>query len=390
MFSSRTDWNLAPNRLAQRVAEMRVAGRELVDLTGSNPTRVGLGVLDESWLQPLAHADGIRYDPDPRGLLRAREAVAEYYTGRHVRVEPGRIFLSSGTSEAYSNLFRLLLNPGEGILVPTPSYPLFDLLGAINDVELIPYSLHHDGRWWIDVSGLEQSVTPACRAIMIVSPNNPTGSLLRPEERDELCRIAAAHELALISDEVFADFVLDPAQCPAPCMAAEDRVLSFTLGGLSKSLGLPQMKVAWTVVSGPDPVADEACRRLEVVADTYLSVNTPAQVALPQWLASAPVAQTAIMNRITANLAQCRSAVADAGTLLEPEGGWSVVLRVPSMRSDEEWCLLLLEQDGIVADPGTSYGFGGGAYLVLSLLTPEEEFRRGLHSLLARISASGQ
>jgi len=390
MFSSRTNWDLQPNRLARRVTELRVEGQELLDLTESNPTRAGFAYLDAAWLAELSVPAAASYDPEPRGLLAARTAVRDRYRKRGIELTAERFFLTSGTSEAYAHLFRLLLEPGEAALVPTPSYPLFDFLGDINDVTLIPYSLHYDGVWWIDMDELERRITPACRAIVLVSPNNPTGSVLSVKEGDALCRIAAAHDLALIADEVFADFILSPSASAAPSMAGEDRVLTFTLGGLSKSLGMPQMKVAWTAVNGPATIVDEACRRLEVLSDTFLSVNTPAQLALPVWLARADEARVAIMDRLKTNHRACLQSVADPVELLHVDGGWSVVLRLPATRSDEEWCLLLLEEEGVIADPGAYYGFGQGAHVVISLLTPVDAFRAGVERIAARVSATRQ
>jgi alanine-synthesizing transaminase len=388
MFSRRTGWDLTPNRLAALVAEQRRAGRELLDLTETNPTRAGLP-CPTGVLEGLADAAALRYDPQPAGLLAARQAVAADHRRRGVEVEPSRIVLTASSSEAYALLFKLLADPGDQVLVPRPSYPLFDYLARLESVEPVPYTLSYDGEWHLPAGAVESALTPRTRAVVVVSPNNPTGSFLKRNEASALAALCAGRGLALIADEVFADYAFEEDARRVSSLAADGPALAFALGGLSKSCGLPQLKLGWIAVSGPPPLREAALARLEVVADTYLSVGTPVQVAAPALLARRAELQAPIAARVRSNLDLLRAALAgSSGTLLHIEGGWSAVVQVPATRSEEEWAAWLLQEDGIVIHPGFFFDFPHEAFLVLSLLTPPAVFGEAVSRLRARLRSS--
>jgi aspartate/methionine/tyrosine aminotransferase len=383
MFSARTRFDLRPNRLAERLAARRSAGQPVLDLTLSNPTRAGLPDAP-GLLAPLARDEARRYDPSPFGLEAARAAVARDFARRGTPVARDRIVLHASTSEAYALLFKLLCDPGDEVLVPRPGYPLFEFLAELESVEVRSYPLVHDGAWHLDVAALEAALTPRTRAVVVVSPGNPTGAFLKHSELEALDTLCAARELALVSDEVFADFAFREDSRRAPSAARGGRALAFALGGLSKSCGLPQLKLAWTAVSGPPALRDQALARLEVVADTYLSVSTPVQVAAASLLERREELQAPIKARVAANLEWLRAAIGSESplTLLEPEGGWSAVLRVPATSSEEERALRLLETHGVLVHPGYFFDFPSEAFLVVSLLTPPAEFREGIAGVL--------
>jgi alanine-synthesizing transaminase len=382
MFSARTRWDRRANRLAERLASLRVSGRRLLDLTESNPTRVGI-VADDDILSALAAPESRRYEPDPFGLPSAREAVARDFARRGCPVDPGRIVLSASTSEAYAFLFKLLCDPGDEVLVPRPGYPLFEFLAELESVVARAYPCSWDGEWHLDLPALREALGPRTRAIVVVSPNNPTGAYLKLEELEALETLCAARSLALVSDEVFADFSFAPGGRRVASVAGDGAALAFALGGLSKSCGLPQLKLAWTAVGGPEGLRREALARLEIVADTYLSVSTPVQVAAPLLLARRDELQRPIRERTTANLASLRARLqgASPASLMEPEGGWSAVLRVPATLSEEDRALRLLER-GVVVHPGYLFDLSGGAFLVLSLLVPPADFEEGVDRVL--------
>jgi alanine-synthesizing transaminase len=388
MFSTRTRWDLTPNRLARLAAAARASGRTLLDLTETNPTRAGLAAPPQV-LQALAHARGLRYQPDPRGLEAARQAVAADHARRGVGVDPAHVVLTASTSEAYAFLFKLLCDPGDVVAVPRPSYPLFEYLARLEGVEVATYPLRHDGEWHVGRGELEAALTPRTRAVVVVSPNNPTGSFLKRSEADSLEGLCAARGLAVIADEVFADFAFRDDPRREPSLAGRTKALTFTLGGLSKSCGLPQLKLAWIAASGPQAKRDAALERLEVVADTYLSVATPVQEAAAEILAGLPVLQAPLRARTGANLAVLRDLAARVPlvTLLEPEGGWSAVLRVPAHHTEDDWCARLIEEDDVLVQPGYFFDFPGEAFLVVSLLPPADVFAEGVARLLARLGA---
>lgn len=387
MFSSRLDWDLRPNRISTALEARRRAGLKILDLTESNPTRAGFSYPAGEILAPLADARSLVYEPAPAGLVPARDAVAAYYAAHGHSVSPERILLASSTSESYAFLFKLLADPGDEILVPRPSYPLFDYLAALESLRVAQYPLVYRQRWLLDVDALAGAITARTRAIIIVNPNNPTGSFVKKHELEALAHLCAERNLALISDEVFSDysFAADPERVTT--LAGLDEVLTFSLSGLSKISGLPQMKLGWVVIGGPEGARAQARERLELIADTYLSVGTPVQHALPRLLEAGAAVRQQIMRRLRENLAFLETALEAQRTceLLTVEGGWYAILRVPRMGSEEELVLELLTRDGVLVQPGFFYDFDAEAFLVLSLLTPSGTFQEGVLRLLARL-----
>jgi alanine-synthesizing transaminase len=386
MFSSRTRWDRTENRLARILAGRRAARAEVLDLTASNPTLAGLAGAPDV-LAPLAAPEALRYDPDPRGLRAAREAVAADALRRGHRLDPDHVVLTASTSEAYALAFKLFGDPGDAFLAPTPSYPLFDFLATLESVQLSRYSLTHDGAWRLDLASLGAAVTERTRAVIVVNPNNPTGSYLKRGEAAALLELCGERRLAVLSDEVFADYAFAPDHERVTSLAGGDRALVLSFGGLSKSCGLPQLKLGWIAVSGPPPLRDEALARLEIVSDTYLSVGTPVQTAAPALLARREELQAPIRARVARNLEVLRGAVVGSmASLLPPEGGWSAVLRIPATVSEEDRVCGLLERRGVLVHPGYFFDFESEAYVVVSLLTPEAAFDRGLSLLLADLA----
>jgi alanine-synthesizing transaminase len=404
MFAKRTNWPLEPNSLAHALEEHRRAGKTLIDLTASNPTTCGFAYPEREILDALRNSRTLEYRPESKGLLSAREAVAEYYRGRRGfappatgsggsedsgnsdRVDPERIVLTSGTSEAYTHVFRLLCEAGDEILVPAPSYPLLEFLADLADIRLVPYPLLDDHGWQMDFAGLRDALTPRSRAVVVVHPNNPTGSFVKPREAAQLAQICAAWEMAIIADEVFLDYAdtaKSSAANPRATFAFSGTALTFTLSGLSKISALPQMKLAWIVTSGPEALVRSATERLDVIADTYLSPSTPIQLAALEFLALRRTMQSQLQNRIAANLAFLDATLAgsDAATRLVREGGWYAILRVPKSASDESRVVSLLERHSVLVHPGTFYNFPSDGFLVLSLIPPTSEFEQGARLL---------
>lgn len=386
MFSQRTDWKLAPNRFTQALECERRAGHALLDLTISNPTRAGVAYDQQAVLDSLRNARSLDYDPQPKGLLNAREAVAKYYAERRESIDPQALLLTSGTSEGYSYIFRLLANPGDEVLVPKPSYPLFDFLADLADVKLLPYPLIYDHGWQIDFHSLEKAINDRTRAIVLVNPNNPTGSYVSSAERDRLNELCNRHDLALVVDEVFLDYPHDGRL--RPTFATNDQALTFTLSGLSKISALPQMKLAWIALSGPSQQAEPAMQRLEVIADTYLSVGAPVQWAASTLLELRKQIQPQLLSRVRKNLAELDRQLTQqkACTRLAVEGGWYAVLRVPATQSDEDLAICLLQKRGVVVHPGHFYDFPQDGYLVVSLIGTEAEFGEAASRLLAEVN----
>jgi len=388
MFSARTGWTRAPNRLSTVVEARRGSGAPLLDLTETNPTRAGLRAPADI-LAALADPAALAYDPEPLGRRDAREAIAADGRRRGAEIDPDRLVLTASTSEAYAFAFKLLCDPGDTILVPRPSYPLFEYLAGLESVQVRPYPLRYDGTWHIDLAELAEALTDRTRAIVAVTPNNPTGSFVKGAEADALRALAASHGAALLSDEVFADFPLREDPGRALTLFADGPALTLCLGGLSKSCGLPQLKLAWMALAGPAAAREEARARLEVVADTYLSVSTPVQQAAPAVLARAAELQAPIRDRIRANLGILRDAAQGTpATLLDVEGGWSAVLHVPATRGEDEWVIALAEEDGVLVHPGYFFDFPREAYLVLSLLPPPPAFAEGVARILERVTKS--
>jgi alanine-synthesizing transaminase len=387
VFASRTNWTLAKNSYALAIEAARLAGATLLDLTVSNPTECGFDFDSQSILAALARAESLRYDPQPQGLLSAREAVARYYAElpRAETLDPRRILLTVSTSEAYSFLFRLLCNPGDEVLIAQPSYPLFEFLADVQDVQLRTCDLFYDHGWHFDM-GLERAIGDRTRAVLIVNPNNPTGSFVHAQELEALAQLCRERELALISDEVFLDYSVEGGE--GHSIVAVDECLSFTLSGLSKISCLPQIKLAWIVANGPPQLLKSASERLEVIADTYLSVNAQVQHALPALLEQRHRIKPQLLSRIRANLARLYAALSAAPHVerLRVEGGWYAVLRVPVLGSDEELAIRLVERENVLIHPGHFYNFPGEGYLVLSLITPEATFSEGVARLLTALS----
>jgi len=393
MFSDRTNWKLTRNRLTDALEAARASGANILDLTISNPTRSGLCYDEAAILRSLNPPQAIDYDPQPRGLRQAREAVAAYYGGEHdpdghstgglQGFDPEHLLLTTSTSEGYSYLFRLLCNPGDELLVPKPSYPLFEFLADLEDVKLVPYPLIYDHGWQMDFPSLEKAVTPRTRGVVVVHPNNPTGSYVQAHELSLLNKFCREHgtgggALALIVDEVFLDYAHDGQ--PRPSFTANQEVLTFTLSGLSKVSALPQMKVAWIAVSGPSADTAPALARLEVIADTYLSMNAPLQWATPALLDQRTSLQNQLLDRVRGNLAELDRQLAQQKTCgrLAVDGGWYASLRVPVTKSDEDLAVELLQKKSVLVHPGHFYDFPTDGYLVLSLITPAAEFGEGV------------
>jgi len=384
MFSDRTHWHLAPNDLTRVLKEVRASGQEILDLTVSNPTEAGVRLDPEVVLGALVNPDAIRYDPQPRGLLEARNAVCHYYREAHrvFDLDPERLVLTTSTSEAYSYVFRLLCNPGDEILVPKPSYPLFEFLADLSDVKLVPYPLIYDHGWQIDFDSLYKAATAQSRAIILVHPNNPTGSYVSALESAALNDFCRDYNAALIVDEVFLDYAHDGEARSS--FAGNADALTFTLSGISKISALPQMKLAWVATSGPEQVVAEAGARLEVIADTYLSMNAPVQLAAAAFLELRKQIQPILLDRLRANLAELDRQLArhPACTRLLVEGGWYAVLRVPVVGSDEDLAIRLLRHAQVSVHPGHFYDFPGEGHLVLSLITEPQVFRLGIARVL--------
>ena len=388
MFSNRTPHDFTENPLSRQMHAMREQGLALLDLTESNPTRAGF-LAPPELMGLLGNPGGAHYAPDPRGLRSAREAVSADYAARGVLVDADRVVLTASSSESYSLLFKMLANPGDEVLVPTPSYPLFEFLAHLDGLAVRTYPLHFDHEWHLSVDSVASLVTDRTRAVVVVHPNNPTGSYLKKDEAAALASFCAERGLAIISDEVFADFTFsERAHDRHPSFALDTPALSFALGGLSKSCALPQMKVGWIVVSGPDAPRFEALSRLEFIADTYLSVATPVQLALPGILSMKDRLQTPIKARLRRNLEALRTAAAAHPELsvLPIEGGWSALLQCPATRSDDERAMLALER-GVITHPGHFFDFETGCYLVVSLLCDAATFDNALPPLMAAATA---
>jgi len=395
MFSARTNWKLEENAYTRALRRHRGSGKPLLDLTVSNPTVCGFEYNEAAILTALENPAAMQYDPQPKGLLSARAAVVDYYREKlpGAPLDPECLILTTGTSEAYSFLFRLLCDPGDEVLVAYPSYPLFDFLASIQDVKLRPFRLVYDHGWQFDFPALRAAIGSRTRAILVVHPNNPTGQFIKCDEAEHLAAICRERDLALVVDEVFLDYAL-PAGASGKTRhgsfaSGGTQALTFVLSGLSKIAALPQMKVGWIAASGPEALVCDAMECLEVIADTYLSLNTPVQHALPELLAQRRAIQPQIMARIEANLQQLDEQLVrqKSITRLEIEGGWYAVLRVPAVQSDEELAIRLIEKHSVAVHPGHFYEFAGDGYLVLSLLTPVAEFAEGVSRLIAGVGA---
>jgi alanine-synthesizing transaminase len=383
MFAGRTNWNLHSNRLSEALAKHRAAGKPLLDLSASNPTECGFEYDRQAILKALSNPESLSYDPDAKGLLSARRAVAEYYSALEIIVPVEDIILTTSTSEAYSFAFRVLCNPGDELLIPEPSYPLFSFLADIHDVKLVGYPLLYDHGWQIDFHALQQSITARTRGVIVVNPNNPTGHFCKPGDMEKLNEICSPRQIAIIADEVFLDFHLAAIQPRS--FAANTGSLTFTMSGLSKISGLPQMKAAWLIASGPEDLKSEALARLEVIADTFLSMNAPVQRAMPVFLELRHGFQKQVLARVRTNLAELDKQLSAQSSCarLDMEGGWYAVVRVPATRSDEDVAIELLNAQGVYVHPGHFYDFPTDGYLIVSLIAPEPDFNEGIKRLLS-------
>ena len=400
MFSARLAWDRPENALARRERERRAAGQPIIDLTESNPTRVGLPYPTEELRDALAAGATHGYDPAPLGLASAREAIARQYRTGGSAIDAEQIAITASSSESYAVLFKLLCDPGDAVLVPEPSYPLFDYLARLEGVRSIGYRLAYDGDWHIDFDSLAAAQARAhadggrARALVVVNPNNPTGSFVAAPDLPRLAELAAAADLAVISDEVFADYRFGTRAPAAPCLAAAPavatRALTFSLGGLSKASGLPHLKLGWIAVAGPPATTRGALARLELINDTYLSAAGPVQRALPRLLDLGAGIRDAIQDRVARNRTSLLAALGPGCpcTCLQTQGGWTAILRVPDLAgdggSDERWALRLLAEDGVLLHPGYLFDMPSGAYLMVSLLPPPDTFDRGVAAIVAR------
>lgn len=388
MLSSRLPQNLEPNAVTRAVDAKRRSGTAIIDLTETNPTSVGL-TYPKTVLEPLANVRGLEYDPQPLGLWAARAAVAADFRRRGIVISADRVALTSSTSEAYALLFKLLCDAGDAVLMPHPSYPLFDHLTKLESVTAVPYALEYHGSWRIDVDSIRRAATDRVRAILIVSPNNPTGSFLHRDDLAELSALAEQRGWAIIGDEVFADYPLDAAADATHVLAGAD-VLTFSLGGLSKSAGLPQLKLGWIGFGGPPEKVDRAIAAYEVLADTYLSVSTPVQGAAAELIEHGTAIRTQIHARVRRNLDSLRTLAASHPSIdvLRVEGGWSAVLEVPRLRSEEALVLELLEHDNVLVHPGYFFDFDREAFVVISLLIEPAAFDRAMALVLKRAAGA--
>jgi alanine-synthesizing transaminase len=432
VFSTRLPWERPENALAQVERDRRASGLPLIDLTESNPTRVGLVYPEAALRDALGAVAAERYDPAPLGLRAAREAIAADYNATGLAVDAERVVLTASSSESYALLFKLLCDPGDAILVPEPSYPLFEYLAALEGVRAIGYRLIYDGDWHIDFDSLAAACARAntnpssagrARALVVVNPNNPTGSFVSDGDLARVAEVCAAADLAVISDEVFSPYRFaagadaDAERGATPACLAEapmlgERTLIFSLGGLSKACGLPQLKLGWMIAGGPAPAVRAALTRLDLIADTYLSVAGPVQRALPRLLVIGEAIRARILDRVRHNRGALRAAIAPGSpcTLLDAQGGWSAIIRVPDVPdkmagaaddvvdafraggaerpNDERWAMALLRRDGVLIHPGYLFDMPPGAYLVASLLPSPEFFLSGARAVVARCADS--
>ncbi|UCD80409.1 MAG: pyridoxal phosphate-dependent aminotransferase [Desulfobacterales bacterium] len=388
MFSDRFNWDLSPNALSLILLDKKSRGEPILDLTQSNPTQAGLEYKADDILAALAQAETMTYEPDPRGLLKARRAIARYYLELGEPIHSEAVFLTASTSEAYSMIFKLLGNPGDEILIPRPGYPLISYLARFESLQPFSYPLRYNevAGWSIDLDVLQALITPRCRAIVVVNPNNPTGNYLKRQELADLDQICRHHHLALIVDEVFSDYHGAEGLPEVPTVANRAQALTFVLNGFSKMLGLPQVKLGWVVLGGDPGLSKAAQDRLEILLDFYLSVSTPVQHAAAKLLGHRPEIQRQILARIAANsriLAEQISRTSNCRALVR-EGGWYAVVEIFDAISEENRILQLLEHEHTLVHPGHFYGFDKDGIVVVSLLPPVETFHAGISRLISQ------
>ncbi len=387
MFSTRTEWDFRPTDLTARLANLRARGVGVIDLTESNPTRCGFDYHPHLTLDPLSTRRSLVYEPHPKGILLARTAVAEFYARQGIHIDPERIVLTAGTSEAYTFLFRLLCNGRDSVILPKPGYPLLDYLCQMNDVLPRHIYLRRDEGWAHDLEAIGVELAARSKALVVVHPNNPTGSYVASLQRKRICEMVGASHAALIVDEVFHPFALS-GDVPPPSFSSTSECLTFTLNGISKLLGLPQLKLAWIIVSGPQEEVEDALRRLEVIADLFLSVATPVQQALPVLLQDAADVAGQIRSRIRRNamrLTECSRTHRSIECLL-PQGGWHALLKLPSVRSAHEWSLHLLDVHHTLVHPGDLFDFEEEGIVVVSLIQKPEIFEEGIERISVAVA----
>jgi alanine-synthesizing transaminase len=385
-YSQRLLW--PPSNIFSRLVEhKRQSGAPLLDLTISNPTEALADYPHQGIASAYGAIEDFTYRPDPAGDLAARSAVAEYYRARGIDISPERLLLTASTSEAYALLFKLFCDPGDEVLAPLPSYPLFEYLAAFESVRITPYRLRYDGSWFLDLASLRESISSRTRALIVVNPNNPTGSFLKQDEAEELARVASEHGLPIISDEVFMDYAIAPSAASLRTLIGAGPNLTFSLNGLSKAAGMPQMKLAWIAISGPEAECTAARQRLELLADTYLSVATPVQCALPRLLQIGASIQQQIADRLGENLIAMHTLLANSPAHPLPvEGGWSAIIRLPRTNAEETWIACLLEERDVIVQPGYFFDMETEAYIVVSLLTAPEVFAESIRRIEAAIA----
>ncbi len=381
LYSKRLSWAATPNRIAELAAEKKRLGVPLLDLTVSNPTEAISDYPHESIRQAYCGMRDFRYRPDPLGDKRARQAIAAYYRQRSIEVSPDRLILTASTSEAYTLLFKLLCDPGEEVLTPVPSYPLFEYLAAMECIGIAPYQLAYDGSWFIDFEQLRKQISARSKAIVVVNPNNPTGSVLKVGETAELLALAEERNLPVISDEVFMDYPLQISAGRVKSLIGTDSVLSFTLNGLSKAAGMPQMKLGWIAINGPEREADQARERLELLSDSFLSVATPVQEALRELLKIGSLVQKSLTAQIAQNFESLSALAGSPANALYMEGGWSAILQVPRIQPEEAFVLQLLQEQDVLVQPGYFFDMPSEGYVVVSLITPPRAFSEGIDRL---------
>lgn len=390
-YSQRLSWSLPSNTFSELVAAKRSAGALLLDLTRSNPTEVLADYPHAAISRAYGDIANFRYAPDPAGKWQARETVCRYYEQRGVSLSPNQIVLTASTSEAYALLFKLFCNPGDEILAPVPSYPLFEFLAALESVRIVPYRLCYDGSWHFDFHHLEGQISPRTKGIVIVNPNNPTGSLLKSFEAAELSRIAQKYRLPIISDEVFFDYSILSTTDTVPTLAAQSHELTFSLNGLSKTAGMPQMKLGWIAISGPPAEVETARQNLDLVLDTYLSVGTPVQAALPRLFEIGGSIRDQLLRRIRQNHAKLLELLGNtSATCLRTEAGWTAIVQLPNIMSEDAWTTRLLEERNVIVQPGYFFDMPQEPYIVLSLITSEDEFETGIRRISMFLAQAGQ
>jgi len=391
MFSDRSNWDQRPNSLSVLLQIKKTRGDAILDLTVSNPTRVGLKYDFEEILAALSQPQSMAYEPDPRGLPKAREAIAIYYADQGERVDSDAIFLTASTSEAYSILFKLLGNPGEEILIPRPGYPLLSYLACFEGLNAVSYPIRYDDRrgWSIDMDVLTALINPKTKGIVLVNPNNPTGAYVKQQELVALDAVCRENDLALIVDEVFSDFNAAETSGRVRTTVNHTNSLAFVLNGLSKMAGLPQVKLAWIVVNGAPALSAATLSRLEMMLDFYLSASAPVQHAAQRLLQQRQMIQRQIFSRIASNMGFLEEQIAKTSNIrsLIREGGWYAVIEISDAVSDEDRAVQLLDQDNTLVHPGYFYDFHRDGFLVVSLLPPVEVFRDGITRLIARFGS---